>query len=189
MIEATAGEATVGASVNPLEWEMPKLLVYALLFCIVFSRASATYALGRGLIAGASRVKTTAKMQGRRYQQACRLLARYGAPVVSVCFLTVGFQTMVLLASGGLRMPLRKFLPALGVGSVLWALLYGTVGFVGFHALRVVWEFSPVLCSVAICVAVAALTGFILSRRIRNRETATVPDDESVSEPIGSIAK
>ena len=67
MIEATAGEATVGASVNPLEWEMPKLLVYALLFCIVFSRASATYALGRGLIAGASRVKTTAKMQGQRF--------------------------------------------------------------------------------------------------------------------------
>ena len=102
---------------NPLEWEMPKLLVYATLFCIVFSRAAATYAVGRGLIAGASRMRMTAKMQGARYRQACELVARFGAPVVSLCFLTVGFQTMVLLASGGLRMPLRKFLSALAVGS------------------------------------------------------------------------
>ena len=154
---------------NPLEWEMPKLLVYATLFCIVFSRAAATYAVGRGLIAGASRMRMTAKMQGARYRQACELVARFGAPVVSLCFLTVGFQTMVLLASGGLRMPLRKFLPALAVGSVLWALLYGTVGFVGFHALRVVWEFSPLLCAIAVCLLLAASIGYVLYRRIRSR--------------------
>lgn len=173
-------------SVNPLEWDMPKLLIYATLFCIVFSRASATYALGRGLIAGASRVKATAKMQGERYRQACRLIARYGAPVVSLCFLTVGFQTMVLLASGGLRMPLRKFLPALAAGSIMWSALYGTVGFVGFHALRVVWEFSPLLCSLVLCALVAGLTGYVLYRRIRSRETSVgdAGDARSVNEPV-----
>ena len=163
---------------NPLEWEMPKLLVYATLFCIVFSRAAATYAVGRGLIAGASRMRMTAKMQGARYRQACELVARFGAPVVSLCFLTVGFQTMVLLASGGLRMPLRKFLPALAVGSVLWALLYGTVGFVGFHALRVVWEFSPLLCAIAVCLLLAASIGYVLYRRIRSRESAHSKTDQ-----------
>ncbi|BEH03363.1 hypothetical protein SDC9_128984 [bioreactor metagenome] len=169
---------------NPLEWEMPKLLVYATLFCIVFSRAAATYAVGRGLIAGASRMRMTAKMQGARYRQACELVARFGAPVVSLCFLTVGFQTMVLLASGGLRMPLRKFLPALAVGSVLWALLYGTVGFVGFHALRVVWEFSPLLCAIAVCLLLAASIGYVLYRRIRSRESAHSKTDQYVSESV-----
>ena len=169
---------------NPLEWEMPKLLVYATLFCIVFSRAAATYAVGRGLIAGASRMRMTAKMQGARYRQACELVARFGAPVVSLCFLTVGFQTMVLLASGGLRMPLRKFLSALAVGSVLWALLYGTVGFVGFHALRVVWEFSPLLCAIAVCLLLAASIGYVLYRRIRSRESAHSKTDQYVSESV-----
>ena len=169
---------------NPLEWEMPKLLVYATQFCIVFSRAAATYAVGRGLIAGASRMRMTAKMQGARYRQACELVARFGAPVVSLCFLTVGFQTMVLLASGGLRMPLRKFLPALAVGSVLWALLYGTVGFVGFHALRVVWEFSPLLCAIAVCLLLAASIGYVLYRRIRSRESAHSKTDQYVSESV-----
>ena len=169
---------------NPLEWEMPKLLVYATLFCIVFSRAAATYAVGRGLIAGASRMRMTAKMQGARYRQACELVARFGAPVVSLCFLTVGFQTLVLLASGGLRMPLRKFLPALAVGSVLWALLYGTVGFVGFHALRVVWEFSPLLCAIAVCLLLAASIGYVLYRRIRSRESAHSKTDQYVSESV-----
>ncbi|MCB0883709.1 MAG: VTT domain-containing protein [Propionibacteriaceae bacterium] len=163
---------------------MPKLLVYATLFCIVFSRAAATYAVGRGLIAGASRMRMTAKMQGARYRQACELVARFGAPVVSLCFLTVGFQTMVLLASGGLRMPLRKFLPALAVGSVLWALLYGTVGFVGFHALRVVWEFSPLLCAIAVCLLLAASIGYVLYRRIRSRESAHSKTDQYVSESV-----
>ena len=169
---------------NPLEWKMPKLLVYATLFCIVFSRAAATYAVGRGLIAGASRMRMTAKMQGARYRQACELVARFGALVVSLCFLTVGFQTMVLLASGGLRMPLRKFLPALAVGSVLWALLYGTVGFVGFHALRVVWEFSPLLCAIAVCLLLAASIGYVLYRRIRSRESAHSKTDQYVSESV-----
>ena len=104
--------------------------------------------------------------------------------MVSLCFLTVGFQTMVLLASGGLRMPLRKFLPALAVGSVLWALLYGTVGFVGFHALRVVWEFSPLLCAIAVCLLLAASIGYVLYRRIRSRESAHSKTDQYVSESV-----
>ncbi len=169
---------------NPLEWDMPKLLVYAVLFCIVFLRASATYALGRGLIAGASRVKATAKMQGERYQHASRLVERYGAPVISVCFLTVGLQTMVLLAAGGLRMPLRRFLPALGVGSVLWALLYGTVGFVGFRALQMVWEFSPLLCSIVLCALVALFSGLGLYRRIRSRESKAGAAEQSLVESL-----
>ena len=55
MVRAATGmldRSTRGVVVNPLAWDAPKLVVYAALFCIVFIRAGATYAAGRGLIAG-----------------------------------------------------------------------------------------------------------------------------------------
>ena len=72
----------------------------------------------------------------------------------------------------------------MAVGSVLWALLYGTVGFVGFHALRVVWEFSPLLCAIAVCLLLAASIGYVLYRRIRSRESAHSKTDQYVSESV-----
>lgn len=158
---------------NPLEWDAPRIVIYAALFCIVFTRASATYAIGRGLIAGMGRTRFAAKMQGPRYQRATELVSRYGAPVVSICFLTVGFQTLVLLASGGLRMALRRFIPALVVGSILWALLYGTVGFVGFEAWLALYELSPLLAIGGTSALVVTAVGIGLWRRVRRQEQAT----------------
>ena len=37
-------------------------------------------------------------------------------------------QTFVQISAGVTRMPLRLYLPAVAVGSVVWALIYGTVG-------------------------------------------------------------
>jgi membrane protein DedA with SNARE-associated domain len=48
-----------------------------------------------------------------------------------VSFLTVGFQTLINLAAGVTRMSLRHYLPAVVVGSVMWAFVYATIGFVG----------------------------------------------------------
>lgn len=158
---------------NPMTWDAPRLVIYAALFCIVFPRASATYAIGRGLIAGVSHSRFASHMQGPRFQRASDLVSRYGAPVVALCFLTVGFQTVVLLAAGTLKMPLPRFIPGLVVGSIFWALLYGTVGFVGFDLWLALYRFSPVLAIGGTMVAVAGLVAFILSRRIRNKESST----------------
>ena len=49
------------------------------------------------------------------------MVARWGAPVVTLSFLTVGIQTLVNLAAGVMRMPLRRYIPALTVGAILWA--------------------------------------------------------------------
>lgn len=157
---------------NPLAWDAPRIVIYAGLFCIVFMRASATYAIGRGLIAGMAHTRFASKMQGPRYQRATQLVGRYGAPVVAICFLTVGFQTLVLLAAGGLRMALSRFIPALVVGSILWALLYGTVGFVGFELWLALYHFSPLLAIGGTAAVVVAVVGLVLWRRIRRQEQA-----------------
>ena len=63
-------------------------------------------------------------------------MARFGAPLVTLSFLTVGVQTLLNAAAGGLRMPLRRYTPAAIVGSLLWAGLYTTAGFAILEAIR-----------------------------------------------------
>lgn len=155
---------------NPLEWDAPVLVVCLALAVIVTMRASATYAVGRGLIAGAAHTRFARRMNGPAYRRATELVARYGAPVVALCFLTVGFQTAVLLAAGALRMPLRRFVPGLVVGSLLWGALYGTVGFVGFRLAVTLYRFSPPLAIGLAVALVAGLAGFIWWHRIRRPE-------------------
>jgi membrane protein DedA with SNARE-associated domain len=89
-------------------------------------------------------------------------VARWGAPVVIVSFLTVGIQTLVNLAAGVLRMPLRRYLPALTVGSIIWAFLYATVGFATFAAWRQVYQLSPVVAIASVVVLLAALAAYII---------------------------
>ena len=86
----------------------------------------------RRAYAGADSPVLMAKPRFARMQQ---MVERWGAPVVALSFLTVGIQTLVNLAAGVMRMPLRRYLPALTVGAILWAFLYATVGFATFAAL------------------------------------------------------
>lgn len=59
---------------------------------------------------------------------------RFGAPVVTACFLTVGTQSAILAAAGVLRMPGRRFTPALLIGASIWATIYATVGWAVIEA-------------------------------------------------------
>ncbi len=153
---------------NPMTWDGPRIYVYLALFVIVFLRASATYWLGRG--AGRLADRKLAEIVARpSYQRARSLLNRYGAPLVSICFLTVGLQTMVLIAAGMSRMPLRRFIPAQVVGCILWALLYGTVGFVGFKAAVMLYEASPALFLAAVGLLVAIIVFAVTNGRRAQR--------------------
>lgn len=62
------------------------------------------------------------------------MVARWGAPAVTLCFLTIGIQTAVITAAGVMRMPLRRFVPAALLGSLMWAALYTTVGLAAWEA-------------------------------------------------------
>ena len=151
---------------EPTTWDAPLAVVVLALFVIVMLRANGTYWLGRALAAGARRSRWEKVLESRHYATGARWLNRWGAPAVSLSFLTIGIQTMVNLAAGVAQMPLRRYLPAVIVGCVMWAFLYGTVGFIGWVAVGALWDRSPAL-TVALLTLAAAGIGFALLRSDR----------------------
>ncbi|MFT4218772.1 MAG: VTT domain-containing protein [Micropruina sp.] len=154
---------------DPTQWDAPFPLIVATLFCIVLTRSNATYWAGRLVARGAHRTRAARWMDSSGYRKAVDRLNRWGAPAVSLSFLTVGVQTLINLAAGAARMPLTRYIPATVVGSIAWAFLYGTVGFVGWEALVLLWEHSPVAAVAAGLAAVAGLVWFIV-RQLRRSQ-------------------
>jgi membrane protein DedA with SNARE-associated domain len=155
-------------------WPYP--VAVAALFVVVMLRAGATYAIGRAAQEGVRRSRLSRLMAKPRFARMQQAVARWGAPVVTLSFLTVGIQTLVNLAAGALRMPLRRYLPALTVGAILWAFLYATVGFATFAAWRRIYELSPAAAIVGLTVLLAGLAGYIVWQ-VRHRH------DEDEREP------
>ena len=109
---------------------LPFPWAFGVLFLIVMARANATYWIGRGAESGAERTRLSAVLGSPKFRRAQGFVSRWGAPIVTISFLTIGLQTLINLAAGVARMPLRRYLPAVALGSIVWALLYATVGFV-----------------------------------------------------------
>lgn len=152
---------------NPLNWSLPWGVVVAILFCIVFARATGTYYIGRAVVAGTAKSRWSAMIDSKPYKLGAAWLNRWGAPAVTLCFITVGVQTAVLLAAGISRMPPRKFFLALIPGSLIWGMIYGTVGFVGFLSLVELWKINPV---VSIITAILAITGIVWGIRSKHNK-------------------
>ncbi|MFG3255080.1 DedA family protein [Streptomyces sp. NPDC048172] len=103
-------------------------LTAAGLYVIVLLRAGGTFAVGWLAGTGARRGKLAERFSHERFRRVERAIQRWGAPVVAVSFLTVGFQTAANFLAGTMRMPLRRYLPALLLGGAAWALIYATAG-------------------------------------------------------------
>ena len=101
-----------------------------------------------------------------------QVVARWGAPVVAAVVPHRRIQTLVNLAAGVMRMPLRRYIPALVVGSIIWAFLYATVGFATFAAWRRLYELSPVAAIVGLMVLLAGLAGYIVWQ-VRHRDDSS----------------
>jgi membrane protein DedA with SNARE-associated domain len=147
---------------------LPFPLTFAALFGIVVLRATCTYWLGRGAEAGAERTRVAQLTESARFMRSRALVARWGAPVVTLSFLTIGVQTLVNLAAGVTKMPLRRYLPAVILGSMLWALLYATAGVVGFAAWQRLYHGSPRAALGIGLALLAVLAGYVwwqLTRR------------------------
>lgn len=149
-------------------WPFPATV--AALFVIVVLRAGSTYAVGRAMQAGLRRTRFAHALSSPAFTQAQATLERWGAPVVTASFLTVGLQTFINLAAGVGRMPLRHYVPALVAGSVLWAFLYASVGFVTVTAWRRLYDVSPVGAVGAAAALVAGLAAYVIWRVRQRRE-------------------
>jgi membrane protein DedA with SNARE-associated domain len=140
-------------------WPYP--VAFATLFVVVLVRAGGTYALGRGAQAGAGRTRLARLTRRPGYRRAEQLVARWGAPVVTASFLTVGVQTLVNLAAGLARMPLRRYVPALAAGGAIWAFIYATVWSAGLAAWGQLYARSPVGATVVLVALALALAGYV----------------------------
>ncbi|GGL41380.1 VTT domain-containing protein [Phycicoccus endophyticus] len=131
------------------------------------ARGTATYWLGRGVRAGGARTRWARHLERPGVARAERFVRRVGPPAVTLGFLTVGLQTAINASSGALRMPLRRFAPAVAAGALLWALLYTTVGLAVVDAAlgRLPWWW---LLLAAALLSAAVLVG----RRVRRRVEA-----------------
>ncbi|MFF5971052.1 DedA family protein [Streptomyces sp. NPDC012769] len=152
-------------------------LTAAALYVIVLLRAGGTFAVGWLAGAGARRSRLAGRVSSPRFRRAERAIQRWGAPVVAVSFLTVGFQTAANFLAGSMRMPLSRYLPALFVGGAAWALVYATAG---LGALEILGRLFAERTALGVAVVVAlllAVCGVVIHRRRRtarsSRDAAT----------------
>lgn len=175
-----------------MEWiqELPLLPAVAFLYVVIWCRAGGTYLVGRGARRAASRGRVAAFLESPGVTRATGLINRWGAPVVALSFLTVGFQTAVNAAAGLTGMPARRYLPALAIGGLAWAVIYATVGLVAFMAWFELFLVSP-WGAVAVLALIVALVAVLLRHRRRTGGIAATTEPltaPSVAQEPGAVA-
>ena len=153
------------------EWfdALPIEVALAFMWVVGIVRTSIVYALGALAAEGGARLDRIRKaMDSPLYRKARRLINRWGVIAVPLCFLTVGLQTAVIITTGFTKMPLRRWVPAMLVGTFIWACIYTTIGFAILAALGLEpWMFPLAL---AIVITAMVIVAQLRERRI-NRET------------------
>ena len=146
--------------IDQLHWGVAILFFWA----VGILRTSLVYGLGRAAAAGgrkASRIR--AAFDAPVYRRAETFVNTWGVLAVPACFVTVGFQTAVIVTTGFTRMPLSRWIPAMLVGTLIWGVIYGTVG------MAVVWAWleRPWIFGILLVLAVLGFTLYKLLPRLR----------------------
>ncbi|MFD7559559.1 DedA family protein [Streptomyces sp. NPDC059835] len=149
------------------------------LYAIVLLRAGGTFAVGWLAGAGARRSRFAERISSAKFQRAERAIQRWGAPVVAVSFLTVGFQTAANFLAGSMRLPLPRYLPALFVGGAAWALIYATAGLGVVEVLGRLFAERTAFGVTAVAVLLLVACGVVVYRR---RRAALRPGDTVAEE-------
>ncbi len=162
-----------------LSW--PLAVVIPTLWAIAMLRANATYWIARAGRNGYRRLRT-ANVDSPAYRRAAGLVNRYGPLAVVFCFLTIGLQTAVLAVTGISRMPMRRFLPAVSAGALLWALAYGTIGLAVVQA----WVLAAAgsWWAVGVLILLALVTAALIWHRGRKRRA-----ESASSIPASTVAE
>ncbi|MFG2894551.1 DedA family protein [Streptomyces sp. NPDC048248] len=154
-------------------------LTAAGLYAIVLVRAGGTFAVGWLAGAGVRRSRLAERVSSTKFRRLERAIQRWGAPVVAVSFLTVGFQTAANFLAGSMRMPLPRYLPALFVGGAAWALVYATVGIGALDLLAKLFAERTGLGVAAVAALLAVCGAVVYWRRSAASATRDVEADES----------
>ena len=156
----------------------PFAITFAVLFGIVLLRAQATYWLGRGVTVGVLHTPLAAKLDNPKTTRAIAALNRWGLPLVTVSFLTVGLQTVVNAAAGLIRMPWVRYTVAMLIGCAAWAAIYATVGIAAVEGMLTLAAHSPWALGALVVLLIGAVVAVIVFRRRRGEPAP----DEMVGE-------
>lgn len=99
-------------------------------------------------------------------------IRRWGLLMVPLCYLTVGFQSMVQAGAGVLRITWWKFALAQVPGAIAWGTIYATVGFAVWEAALAAAAGSPVGIAVIAVLVLAAVAGVLVLRRRKRTQHA-----------------
>jgi membrane protein DedA with SNARE-associated domain len=146
----------------------PFAITFAVLFGIVLLRAQATYWLGRGVMAGVLHTPLATRLESPKTTRAIAALHRWGTPLVTLSFLTVGFQTVVNGAAGLIRMPWVRYTVAMLIGCVAWAAIYATVGIAAVEGMLALAAHSPWALGGLLALVIGVLVAVVVLRRRRS---------------------
>ena len=141
-------------------------IAWASLLVIGMARGQGTYWIARLAATGTSRVgehsgawrrRVAAWLTGPKVAAGRNALGRWGLPLITLCYLTVGLQTVVLASAGVLRIGWLRFTLAQLPGAAAWALIYSTIGFAAWEAALGAAVSSPL--GLALVLAVATVVG------------------------------
>ncbi|PLA62673.1 hypothetical protein CYK05_00970 [Rothia mucilaginosa] len=157
---------------------LPIEVALAFMWVVGIVRTSIVYALGALAAEGGARLDRIRKaMDSPLYRKARRLINRWGVIAVPLCFLTVGLQTAVIITTGFTKMPLRRWVPAMLVGTFMWACIYTTIGFAILAALGLEpWMFPLAL---AIVITVLVIVTQLREHRINREAVENIADNSA----------
>ncbi|GAA1185852.1 hypothetical protein GCM10009584_29870 [Ornithinimicrobium humiphilum] len=164
-------------------WERHGFAVaFGFLLLVAMARGQATYWIAR--VVTEQTLRRTAPttgwkaavhtwLSGEGVARGRASIHRWGLVVIPLCYLTVGFQTLVLGAAGLLRIPWPTFTLAQLPGAAAWALIYSTIGLAVWAAAVGALAREPLAIAglVAVVVVVAST---VLWRRHQRRAVESV---------------
>lgn len=165
-------------------WEEHGFVVaFLFLMGIAVLRGQATYWVARTVTEQALRRTTPttgwragvhAWLAGEGVARGRASLQRWGLVMVPLCYLTVGFQTLVLAAAGVIGVRWLPFTLAQLPGAAAWGLIYGTIGFAVWGAAVAALAGEPLAVAALAAGLLVVVATVVLRRRRRVGDRAVV---------------
>jgi len=157
---------------------LPFWLVFGFLLFGAMIRGQGTYWIGRIATVqalkhirptGGWRLRAHRALSGEGAQRGVDAIRRWGLVIVPIAYLTVGFQSMVMLGAGILRIHWLRFTLAQVPGAIAWAAIYSTVGFAVWNAALAAAAGSPGGIAVLVGLVLTVVAVVVLRRRRAQR--------------------
>ncbi|MDR0990508.1 MAG: hypothetical protein LBL92_03995 [Propionibacteriaceae bacterium] len=147
-----------------VDWILNQPFIVAAVFLTLVAavRSELTYALGRGVRAGAIRLAWATKLSQEASARATRWLDRWGWPIIPLSFLTVGFHTAVHITAGLIGWRWGRYTLAAFPGWILWGCLYAAGGLAVFAGLAALARRSPGLAVVVGLALIGVIVGVVV---------------------------